>query len=372
MKILFIQDSLGSGGAERSNAELWYFLRNNSVEIKIVILDRISGGIEEEIFNNNLDVIFLNKKNFINESFQIANIIKEYKPSIVHSVLFNSSMRVRFAKFKVKFFHLESLVNTTYSKERFEDKKVNQYALQFYKFLDKITASKGVNHFHSITCTVKEHYIEEINLKPENVTVIPRGRKPLYKTYDEKYAKVNRIPQLINVGRHEFQKGQIHLLKALKILKNNGYEFHLKILGRKGAVTSELENYINDNYLQDVVTLEGFKTNVLDYLLASDLFVFPSLYEGLGGALIEAQAAGMPIACNNIPVLHEVVIEDVNCKFFDVHKVDTIVEAINFFLDNPIKLEEYGRESLLNYHNKFDLETNNRGILDLYRELVKS
>lgn len=44
MRILYIQDSLGTGGAERSNAELWYFLRKKEITIKIVALEKRSRG----------------------------------------------------------------------------------------------------------------------------------------------------------------------------------------------------------------------------------------------------------------------------------------------------------------------------------------
>ena len=90
----------------------------------------------------------------------------------------------------------------------------------------------------------------------------------------------------------------------------------------------------------------------------------------MGGALIEAQAAGLPIACNDIPVLHEVVQKNINAKFFNVHDTSSIVSSIRFFLDNPKKLQDYGRESLLNYEAKFDEKTNNEKLVNLYKSYV--
>ena len=370
MKLLILIDSLGAGGAEKSTSVLCDYLFEQSIFFEIVCINQAAEGVQDEMLAKGYPIYFLEKGNFFIQSKQISEVIKNGNYDIVHSILFRSNLRTRFAKLYTSFFHIESLVNTTYSKERAADIKVNKMALLFYKALDRFSAKWGVDHFHSITKTVKDHYVNEVGLDPNKITVVPRGRRPILSDYIEKPTHNSSVIQLINVGRHEFQKGQIHLLKAVNILKKEGYNFHLTILGRNGSSTPELTNYITQNNLKDVVTLGGFTKNVSRYLLNSDLFIFPSLYEGLGGALIEAQAAALPIACNNIPVLQEVVQENINGRFFDVHETSSIVSSIRYFLDNPEKLEEYGKQSLLNYAAKFDEKTNNEALVNLYKTQV--
>lgn len=370
MKILIIIDSLGAGGAERSTAVLCKYLEEaQDINFEILCLDQKAVGVQKEMEARGYTISFLKKGNFPAQVHLISKYIKAGNFDLVHSILYRSNIRTRFAKISGKFFHLESLVNTTYSKERFSDKEVNQASLKFYKWLDKISATWGVDHFHSITETVKQHYVEEINLNPKNITVIPRGRKPVLENYEDRPSSYDHNLQLINVGRHEFQKGQIFLLKAVKILKEKGYKINLKILGREGSSTPSLKKYIQEHELEEYINLEGFKDNVPEYLLNSDVFIFPSLFEGLGGALIEAQAAGLPIACNDIPVLHEVVKKDVNAKLFDVHDTASIVDAITFFVENPETLKEYGKQSLTNFQNNFREVQNNERLINLYRSL---
>ncbi|PTX42621.1 glycosyltransferase involved in cell wall biosynthesis [Christiangramia gaetbulicola] len=369
MKILIVIDSLGSGGAERSTAVLSDYLYEKEINFDVICLDQKTVGVQSQMQAKGYKIYFFEKNNFFSQVKYLAKFIKKGEYDLVHSILFRANIRTRFAKLFQNFVHLESLVNTTYSKERFNDKRVNQKALWFYKNLDKNSASWGVDHFHSITETVKEHYIKEVNIKPEIISVIPRGRKPLLNEYEQKPATSSEMVSFINVGRHEFQKGQIYLLKAVKILKDKGYLLNLTILGRDGTMTPEMKNYINENSLAEIVSIEGFKENVPDYLLKSDVFVFPSLFEGLGGALIEAQAAGLPIACNNIPVLHEVVKDNKNAKFFDVHKIDSMVETLIFFIENPKERVAYGKESLKNYKLRFQEKKNNQKMLDLFKGL---
>lgn len=368
MRILIIIDSLGSGGAEKSTEVFCDFLSRERIEFEVLCLNKASLGIERVMLQKGYTIKYVSQGHFIKQARSIARLISHGNYTLVHSILFQSNLRTRMARAFTKFIHLESLVNTTYSHERFADKRVNKIGLKIYKELDRFSAPRYVDHFHSITETVKKHYINELGLNPNKISVISRGRHPILNEFPAHKNKRDKV-QLINVGRIEFQKGQIYLLKAIKELKERGYKFHLNILGRKGRVTTELENYIDKNGLKDQVNLVGYKENVAQYLLESDLFIFPSLYEGLGGALIEAQAAGLPIVCNDIPVLHEVVRKNINAIFCDVHNLNSFVKAITFFLDNPERMEEFGKASLLNYRANFNLELNHQKLLKLYKNL---
>ena len=371
MKILIIIDSLGSGGAERSTEVMADYLFENNVNFEILCLDHREIGVQQKMQNKGYNIKFLKIGSFLSQTSQIAKIITSGNFDLVHSILFRSNIRTRFAKLKTKFVHLESLVNTTYSKERFSDAKVNQTVLKFYKKLDTYSSKWGVDHFHSITNAVKSHYVEKVGYDSEKITIIPRGRKPILDDYEDRPVRPNsEVVQIINVGRHEFQKGQIFLLKAAKKLKDHGLSFIIRIYGREGSVTSELKNYIKENSLEEVVLLMGYHNNIPELLLNSDIFVFPSLYEGLGGALIEAQSAGLPIACNDIPVFHEVVRKNQNANLFNSRDTETIVDAIGELIENAELRKSYGIKSLLHYNEKFQEEANNKKMLDLYKRLV--
>jgi glycosyltransferase involved in cell wall biosynthesis len=278
-------------------------------------------------------------------------------------------MITRMTRMLYRFIHLESLVNTTYDEERFKDPSVNRQTLGIYKRIDKWTASRFVDHFHSITHTVKAHYVQALHIQPEKISVIFRGRSGInnQRTYKDTGDKI----ELLNIGRQEFQKGQIYLLQAVHRLRKEGRNVHLKILGREGVATPKMKQFVAEHGLQDQVSFEGYRENVPDYLEAADLFVFPSLYEGLGGALIEAQSYGLPIACNDIPVLREVVVENVNARFFHSEDVDTIVNSIKFFIEDPRKLGEYGKASFSNFQQNFNQDANHEKLLNLYRELCQ-
>ena len=157
MRILFIQDSLGTGGAERSNANFWYFLKEQDVDLKIIVLEHRNVGIEQEIIDAGFNVYFLKSSNLISHIRQIAHVIKEYQPDLVHAVLFKASIRTRWAKLLVQFTSVESLVNCTYDPIRLSDNRISKIAFYGYKWLDRITAKYLIDYFITITHTVKKH-----------------------------------------------------------------------------------------------------------------------------------------------------------------------------------------------------------------------
>ena len=89
--------------------------------------------------------------------------------------------------------------------------------------------------------------------------------------------------------------------------------FSVLILIGDGELRTAMEKKVQDLNLVDSVRFMGIKPNVYDYLQCFDIFVMPSLYEGLPVAGIEAQAAGLPVLASST-ISSEMDITG-NCKF---------------------------------------------------------
>lgn len=114
--------------------------------------------------------------------------------------------------------------------------------------------------------------------------------------------KLNDEILLGNVGRLAKQKNQIFLLKLLKELIKVGFEGKLLIIG-EGDQKEKLLKYCHKNGILDYVIFHQPVENIEDYYSAMDIFLFPSLYEGLGISLIEAQINGLHCVVNcDLPV----------------------------------------------------------------------
>lgn len=373
MKILYVQDSLGTGGAERSNAELWYYLREHEIDFKIVVLEHRNEGIEKEIIQENFNVEFLKPGSFLSEVRQIRGIIKNYNPDLIHSVLLRSNLRTRIAQIGLGKIHIESLVNCTYADIRYSDPKINSSILKVYEKLDGFTGKFGVDKFIPITHAVKNHYVRELGVKPEKMIVIPRGRRDneFYESVESDGLKKSNDLTFIHVGRQEFQKGHIVLLKAIKIIDDELSEKGIRFLfcGRRGNASEEIDRFLKENKLKTEVKFLGHRNDIPELLVQADIFIFPSLYEGLGGSLIEAQAAGLPVICSDIEVFKEVVTNE-NALFHRSNDPQSLSDEILRILDR--NLMDMSSASYKNFKENFVLNDINTKMLETYKHLIKS
>lgn len=96
-----------------------------------------------------------------------------------------------------------------------------------------------------------------------------------------------------HIGRFNYQKNHSFLLKIFKEIKKLNEHSHLFLVGT-GELEEDIKLEVEHLGLNNSVHFLGVKSNVPDLLSAFDLFLFPSLFEGLSVVLIEAQANGLP------------------------------------------------------------------------------
>lgn len=128
-----------------------------------------------------------------------------------------------------------------------------------------------------------------------------------------------------NIGRLCYQKNQRFLLNVFSDVYQNMPESRLLLVG-DGDDRKELELYAESLGLLDSVIIYGTSNHVEELLCAMDVFAFPSLFEGLGIAMIEAQASGLPVICSDQIPKESVVSDDV--YRISVHDRDGWVKAL--------------------------------------------
>ena len=108
-----------------------------------------------------------------------------------------------------------------------------------------------------------------------------------------------------NVGRFQIQKNHLFLIDIFwQVLKKRS-DAVLLLIGQ-GELESQVQERVQKYGLEKKVIFLGVRDDVNKILSALDVFVFPSLFEGLGLALIEAQAVGLPCITSNVVVPNEV------------------------------------------------------------------
>ncbi len=115
---------------------------------------------------------------------------------------------------------------------------------------------------------------------------------------------------VLAAGRFSEQKNFADLISAVAMVKEKNPNFHL-VVGGDGEQRSDLEKMVKERGLGDHVSLPGNLLNLNQIMLAADVFVMSSLWEGLPLVLLEAMATGLPVVGYDIKGLDEVVENEV-------------------------------------------------------------
>jgi glycosyltransferase involved in cell wall biosynthesis len=110
---------------------------------------------------------------------------------------------------------------------------------------------------------------------------------------------------VVNVGRLSPQKNQRTILEATALARRSESRLRLLLIG-DGKDRADVERWIGELGLRDACALTSDRTDVPRLLAASDVFFFPSRWEGLPGAPLEALAAGLPLVTSDIPSMRDI------------------------------------------------------------------
>lgn len=141
-----------------------------------------------------------------------------------------------------------------------------------------------------------------------------------------------------HVGRFDFMKNHKFLIDIFEEVVKENSEAILMLLG-DGSMRKEIEELAAQRNLQQKVLFMGNRRNINEYFQAMDYFVFPSLFEGLPGTVIEAQAAGLKCLIADT-ITEEVVISSMVKRF-------SLEKTAKEWADYVLKTKEYPRENTL-------------------------
>ncbi|MFI5339628.1 MAG: glycosyltransferase family 4 protein [Candidatus Methylomirabilales bacterium] len=162
-------------------------------------------------------------------------------------------------------------------------------------------------------------------------------------------------PLLAFVGRLDPQKGLHTLLQALPPLAPGLEEARLLVLG-DGPQRAELEQAVQRAGLSDRVLFRGLVPDVSPYLRACDIFVFPSVGEGMPNALLEAMASGLPCVASDIGGCRDVITDGQTGLLAPPGDATAFRRALEQLLRSPEMRERLGASARQSVASRFGLE----------------
>lgn len=169
-----------------------------------------------------------------------------------------------------------------------------------------------------------------------------------------------------NVGRFTKQKNQMYLVQMFNEILKKDSNSYLIIVG-DGPLKDHIENYVKELGITEHVKFLGVRNDINEIMQAIDVFIMPSLYEGLPIVAVEAQASGAAM------VLSDTISKETqllpNVKWFSLKSsVDENVELVMNL--NLLSEEERKMANLCVKENGFDVENSVNTLQDIYAKLI--
>jgi glycosyltransferase involved in cell wall biosynthesis len=155
-----------------------------------------------------------------------------------------------------------------------------------------------------------------------------------------------------NLGKLVEQKGHIHLIEVAKVLKNKEIQFEIHIAGT-GPMKEKLNTLIKKEGLSDEVKLLGNIEN-MDFLNSIDIFVFPSLFEGLSNVMLEAQLYQKPTVAFNTASNYEVITHGYNGLLIPPFNTNLMANALYTLSKSNLMQNWFQKNSLNILNEKFN------------------
>jgi glycosyltransferase involved in cell wall biosynthesis len=175
---------------------------------------------------------------------------------------------------------------------------------------------------------------------------------------------------ILAVGNLERNKNHRMLIDALARLRTAGLEVPWRAIiagGRGGDQHADLLDYSRTNGLDDRVHIATGRSDIADLQALADVFVMPSLREGLPMALLEAMVAGNAIVASRTGGIPEAIVNGREGLLVPPGDIDALTHAIGALLRNPRQRESLGAAARQRANLDFSVEVMTDRYLDLYR-----
>lgn len=355
MKLLYIINSLGTGGAEKLITDLLPLFKEKNIEIELFLLRKDDQSIFiKNIEEHNIKIIY-SPHSFYSPMniFHIRKISKNY--DLIHVHLFPAQYWAALSFNKTPMVVTE---HCTTNKRR--NKKIYQLIekLTYNQYKTIITISQKANG------TIKEW----LNFNPDRFVVIENGIN-LSTFYNATAKEIKDIPKgtkkIIMVGRFNATKDQPTAIKAMPLLDSN---IHLLLVGDGNLIDSckELAKSLN---VDNRVHFLGLRNDVPELLKSCDINLISSHSEGLSISSLECLASGKPLVTSNVNGLKDIN-HDAGLLFED-NDYEGLANCVNKLLNDT---EFYNKivQRCLSKVKAYDINNAVDKHIEVYKKILKA
>jgi len=355
-KIIHIIGRLNYGGAEKLLLDLCRKIDKDKFSVSVVVLQD-DNPLIESFEAAGVKLKFFHKRGKLDFGIirRVENYLKQEQPDIVHTHLFAGDFWGGQAALRAK---VPVIISTKHDVLN-EGWWRNYLGRKIRRRLTRIIA---------ISKATQEHLINLEKIPFEKIQVIYNG-VDVNKFYlsEPKLFKQERLT-IGTVGRLSKEKGQKHLIRACRFLRTRDWQL---ILVGGGPLHEDLAAQARFLGIDDKVKITGFVSDVRPYLDEFDIFVLPSISEGLSLSILEAALAGKFIIATDVGGIPEIVTHDETGLLFKPKNIESLVQHLEWVHNNRREATKMALDLQREVLEKFDINKVIKQYENLYLSLSK-
>lgn len=361
-RLMIITHDLAIGGLQQVVVNICKTIDRSKFEVFVLCLRNL-GEYVSEVEEMGIEVLSIPKKGTGTDywSFlKVGKILREKKIDIIHThntqPLFDGTMGALFSGVK-------TIVHTDHARGAASSKR--------WEYIERLM-SKFVYRFVAVSDDTAQKLIKYQKISSKKITTIMNGidGDKYQIDFDENRLRSELIGDregpVIGLGvRLAEQKGIHYLLQAMPEVIKRFPDITLLIAG-KGPLEAQLKGVADDLDISDNVRFVGPRLDLHQILKIFDIYVLPSLWEGLPMVLLEAMAAGCPIISTDVGGIYMAITNGVNGTLVPPQKPQKLSSAIIDLLSNDNLRRSYSLSGMDIFKQKFSARTMTQQYEKLY------
>lgn len=306
-RILHVFGNMNCGGAENRIMDLYRYIDRSEIQFDFLVLFQGEHYFDEEIIQLGGRIFSVRhpRESILGHILDVYKVMKNEGPfQAVHShTSYHSGLILLIAKFA-------SVENRIAHARTTSTKDINSFKKRLLLFLGRRLIFFSSTKLVSISMTAADFLFGKKALKNKKAVIVPNSiNLDSYKTINEE--DINQLRKQFNisknklvighVGRFSFMKNHKFIIDLAKSLKEKNIDFAIIFVG-DGELLSDIKERVTKHSLENEVVFLGVRKDIPKLMKVFDVLIMPSLFEGLGGVVLEAQAAGTPcVVSNSLP-----------------------------------------------------------------------
>ena len=346
IKIAHIIFRLHVGGLENGLVNLINRLPENRFKHAIICIDTFT-SFKQRIHNKNVQIFAINKRPGWDGGaiVRLFRLIRSLRPDIVHT----RNLAALDALLPSLFAGVRRRIHGEHGRD-VHDLDGTNLKFRMLRMLHRPL----VNQYIALSQELEDYLSEKIGVHQSRISRIYNGVDtnifhPSAGAGDRCAEMDQRFggPKIIvgTVGRLDAVKDQANLVNAFQALVGQQAGMREKVglaIVGDGPMMNSIESHLNKSALKELTWLPGSRDDIPAILRSFDLFVLPSLAEGISNTVLEAMASGLPVVATNVGGNSELVVEKVTGQLVRAADPHALCAAIATYVDDEYRRHTHG------------------------------